>query len=147
MYDAVLFLHLAAVACAFWAIGVLGYALARLGVARSVEEARAAHRGTSAERWMPPIILVLLLTGAYMTQARWGWSVPWIDLAVTGLILIGIGGGFLGTRGRRIERWLAVAPDGALGAADYARSFDPVLWLGHFILPPTFRPAAGKTFA
>jgi hypothetical protein len=61
-----------------------------------------------------------------MTQARWTWSVPWIDAAVVGLALImALGGGVEARRGRALRIELESS---GLTPASRRLLRDPVSW-------------------
>lgn len=92
-YPWVLFLHLAAVALAFWYAMLIHAGVDRLWRAAGADEARAAcGMVAGGERAMPWLALALLATGAWLTQAAWSWSRPWILLSIVGLIALeGVG--------------------------------------------------------
>lgn len=116
-YDVVLFLHILTVAAAFFLIGVAVYATMRCCNASTHAEARdGLSVAGRIGRWMPAITVLLLVTGAFLTQSRWSWRTAWIDVSVAGLLLVtGIGGGVFGTRERALHRKLNNAQaDGAV---------------------------------
>lgn len=97
---------------------------------------RRALDAVEAGRWLqfvgrvvrlfPVAILGLLATGAYMTHARWSWSLPWIQASATGLgLVVVLGSGIEAARARALGRELE-----AHGLSARARRFlrDPVSW-------------------
>lgn len=137
MYQAVLFAHFLAIALAFFATGLLYGGMQRLQRSQSVEEARAAAAQAGGAAKLHPIAtLLLFLTGAYMTQASWTWSTPWIDCGIVALFIVAVmGGGVLGGRERSLERVLHEAPEGPIAAALRERIQDPLLAVGGAAIP------------
>ncbi len=135
MYDVVLFLHILTIAAAFFVIGIMVSALIRLRRVPDVASAfSAASTAAAAGKIMPIATVLLLLTGAYMTHARWSWTTPWIDVSIAGLLLVTvIGGGFIGARERALHRELHAAGNGPIDAATAARLCDPVLVAGTMV--------------
>lgn len=127
-----LFLHLTALVTAFW-FGMLIHAgVTRLWRAGSSGEARAASRMIAeGGQAMPWIGLALLLTGAYLTQAGWSWTRPWIILSILGLFVVeGIGG----TAGKRLRALATRLPaDGAVPADFAAAVRAPFLRAAHYL--------------
>ena len=131
LYTVTLFLHLLSVVAAFSATALIHLGLVRMRKAERTSDARDALM--IAARWgrmMPLIGLALLLTGAIMTQNRWTWTTPWIDVSLGGLILImATGGGMLGKRMRALGPQLGRAGDGHMDAAQASQVRDPALWI------------------
>ncbi len=127
-----LFLHLTAVVAAFWFANQIHAGVKRLWRAGSSGEARAAC-GMIGEggRAMPWIGLALLLTGAYLTQAGWSWTRPWIVLSILGLIVVeGLGG----TAGKRLRAVAARLPAEGAVPADFAAAVRaPYLRAVHYL--------------
>jgi hypothetical protein len=132
MYHIVLFVHLFAILLAFFATGLLHAGMAALHRSATVKDARlAAAQVVSASKLHPVSILLLLASGAYMTQVSWTWSTPWIDCSIVALLVIGVfGGGVLGGRERGLQRFLAETPDGAITDAVRQRLHDPLAAVG-----------------
>lgn len=136
-YSAVLFLHLLAVGVAFGAATLIHWSLVRLRAAtRAVEARDALFLCARTSRAMPLIALALFATGAGLTHARWGWTRPWVEVSIIGLVLmLGIGGTILRPRLMRAAGALSGAGDGAVSEGVAASLRDPVLWIvAH--LPP-----------
>ena len=86
-YLLVKFGHLVAVAAAFAASGVLHNSLSRVTKAERIPQALDALGTVRAlAPRMPAIMLVLFVTGGYLTQTRWTWSQPWIQVGAAGLL-------------------------------------------------------------
>src|SRR5262245_38642534 len=41
-------------------------------------------------------MLILVLTGLYMTATAWSWQTPWIDVAIVSLVLLFVAGAVMG---------------------------------------------------
>lgn len=124
MYATIVFLHLCAVAGAFFASGVM---------------LNAALRGADAghvEKLMPLFTLVLLATGGWMTHARWTWSTPWVDTGIAGLLVMTIFGGAVLGSGKLAGRSLIAGQGLNVGLA-----------LGIMFLMITKPPLAGSIAA
>lgn len=111
-YNAMLFIHLVTVAGAFYAVGLMMSAVARLPACRTVAGAeRALATAASIGKLMPVVTLLLLVTGGVMTQTRWSWGTGWIDASIFGLLLVtAIGAGYVGSRERLLHRRLSERP-------------------------------------
>ncbi len=115
-----LFLHILTVAGAFTAVGAVETNLHRMRAATTIEDLRISSR--LLMRWgkiMPVLIILLLVTGAWLVSLGWSWSTPWIDVAIMGLALIGINGG--ANLAPRIAK-IVVAADAAQSFAEVPRS-------------------------
>ncbi|HEX6964169.1 MAG TPA: DUF2269 family protein [Gemmatimonadaceae bacterium] len=130
-YTVTLFLHLLAVMAGFGATAVIHLGLMRMRKAERASDARdALMLAGSTAKAMPLVGLALLLTGGYMTQTRWSWNTPWIDVSITGLVLMMIiGGGVLGRRMRALGPQLGRAGDSAMDDALISAVRDPSLWI------------------
>lgn len=88
-YEFALLLHLLVVAAAFAASGILHFAVVRM---RTAEDLTVVRDGAGLVRAvapkMPIFIVLLLLTGAWLTQLRWTWSTAWVVTAVAGLVVM-----------------------------------------------------------
>src|SRR5436305_5240437 len=99
MYQFMLFLHIVALAIGLAAGGILLTCLIQLRAATSLEQ--AAPWGAVAgkvEKLFPVAILGLFATGAYMTSHLWTWGTSWIDVAIAGLVVLGLQGPLVGGR-------------------------------------------------
>lgn len=135
-YQFVLYLHLLTVVGAVFVIGMMVTSLLRMRAAKTVAVARSEARFSSAAaKAMPVVAVLLLLTGGYLTQREWTWSTPWIDLAIAGLLLImGVGGGVLGSRERRLDAALESAPGPDLDQTLVAQLRDPLLLVANGVI-------------
>jgi hypothetical protein len=93
-----LFIHLLGVITLFIAIGLLQRGGAGLRTAATIDEMRLWLSLLATTRRMFPTALVLILvSGLYMADQIYGFSEPWIAVAiVTLLIMGGLGGGVVG---------------------------------------------------
>lgn len=132
MYHIVLFVHFLAIILAFFATGLLHAGMSALHRCATVRDARVAvAQVVSASKLHPVSILLLLATGAYMTQVSWTWNTPWIDCGIAALLIIGVfGGGVLGARERAMQRFLAGTPDGVITESIRQRLRDPLAAVG-----------------
>jgi len=74
----------------------------------------------------PIATLLLLGSGAYLTQVGWGWTTPWIDAGLAGLALIVVcGSGIEAARGRALEQEVRTA---GMTARSRALLRDPLAW-------------------
>ena len=134
-YNVVLFVHIAAVVLAF---GVTFSFPIVVGVARQRYERHMGfyHRVQVllGSRLIGPLGGLVLLAGLYLAiKGPYEFGDPWIGITLLLLIIImGIGGGFLGPRESRLaelaDRDLAASPgDGAVRfSEDYERGFRQV---------------------
>ncbi|MGD8321249.1 MAG: hypothetical protein PVJ02_12355, partial [Gemmatimonadota bacterium] len=126
-YAVALFAHLVSLLLASVAASLAMFAALRLRGAESIADA-ASWLGVIRRvvRLFPLAVLGLMASGWYMTHERWSFSLPWIDAAVVGLVLIVIlGTGVEGSRNRALGRELQ-----AHGLSMQARRLlrDPVAW-------------------
>lgn len=127
MYGVVLFIHLAAVAGAFFTSGIATAHILRARTLENVIEAsQAIATAARAGKLMPIFLLLLVVTGAIMVRAQWSWSEPWIDVALLGaVLLVVIGGGISGRREAAIH--VSVRANDSSRAIEMIR--DPLLAL------------------
>jgi hypothetical protein len=132
MYNTVLYVHLLAVVGAFFAMGVMLNSIVQMRSAGSVKDAlRSSALAGKAARFMPLVTVLLLTTGAYMTQDRWAWTTPWVVLAIVGLVVTTfVGAGVLGSRERALHVALVRAADGELDSKVAAQLRAPILVTG-----------------
>jgi hypothetical protein len=131
VYQLMLFLHLVALAIGFGAGGILLVCLLQLRAAGTLEEAVpwGAVAGKT-EKAFPVAILGLFATGAYMTSDLWTWDTGWIDVAIVGLVVLGVQGPLVGGRAaKQLERALHENGPGPLGEAARRMARHPGLWV------------------
>lgn len=126
-YSIALFIHLLSFMLASAVTGLSVFAAFRLRLAADIDEATDWTLTVArAARWYSPATLGLLASGAYMTAEAWAWSTPWIVAALVGLVLIvALGAGIEGGRGRALRRELATA---GLSARARVLLCDPLSW-------------------
>lgn len=126
-YSIALFVHLVALLAAGIAAALAGYAALRVRVATSPPEvARWGMMIGKVVRVFPAVTLGLLGSGAYMTQAAWSWSRPWIVAGLVGLAMIVLlGSGLEASRGRALKHEMRMH-----GLSERARLLlrDPLAW-------------------
>jgi len=126
-YSIVLYVHLLALLLATGASAVAFYAALQLrGATSPGEVARWARVVKAVVPAFPIATLLLLGSGAYLTQVGWGWTTPWIDAGIAGLaLLVANGSGLESARGRALEREVRTA-----GMTEQARALlrDPLAW-------------------
>jgi hypothetical protein len=126
-YSIALFLHLISLLAAGAGAALAGYAALHLRAATSpADVARWGMMIGRVVRVFPPATLGLLSSGAYMTQAAWSWSTPWIVAGVVGLAMIVLlGSGLEASRGRQLEHEVR-----AHGLSERASRLlrDPLAW-------------------
>lgn len=126
-YSVALFVHLLALLLATGAAAVALYAALQLrGATAPPDVARWGGVVKAVVPCFPATTLLLAGTGAYMTQAQWHWTTPWIDAGIAGLVLLVVcGSGVEASRGRALEREVRTA-----GMTPRATALlrDPVAW-------------------
>jgi uncharacterized membrane protein len=139
MYQLLLVVHvLAGIA---WVGGGLTNQLA-IQQARQSGGAAGADGQIVALAWMErfiyiPAPMIVLVSGVIMVavQDAWGFSQPWVYLALTLMVLAGILGGAVGSR--RAKRMEELRGDGLVDSPEYAQVLSKVLnstWLELLIL-------------
>jgi len=104
-----LFVHLMGVVTLFIALGILQRSGARARGASTVEEAHTwlAFAGTTRTMF-PSAMLMILLTGLYMSHKLYTFRTPWIVVAITVVVLLPLIGGLaVGRALGGVERALA----------------------------------------
>jgi hypothetical protein len=126
-YPVVLFAHLLGLLVATGAAVLTFFAALHLRVAATPGEvARWARVVKAVVPAFPVATLLLLGSGAYLTQVGWGWTTPWIDAGIAGLALIvACGPGIEAARGRALEREVRTA---GMTARSRALLRDPLAW-------------------
>jgi hypothetical protein len=123
----VLFVHLLALLLATGASVLAFFAALQLrGAATAGDVARWGRVVKAVVPAFPVATLLLLGSGAYLTQVGWGWTTPWIDAGLAGLALIvACGSGIEAARGRALEQEVRTA-----GMTPKARALlrDPLAW-------------------
>lgn len=130
LYHLVLFLHLASAVAAFCAATLLHLAHHRF---RAATHAGPALDGLALTRRtapaMPFLALALFASGAWLTQAAWGWRSAWVGWGAGGLLLMQvISLAILKPRVQAAARAVAAAGPEALSPELTARLRDRVLW-------------------
>jgi hypothetical protein len=130
VYQFMLFLHIVALAIGLAAGGILLVCLIQLRAATTLEQ--AAPFGAVAgkvEKAFPVAILGLFLTGAYMTSDVWSWSTSWIDVALAGLVVLGLQGPLVGGRqAHKLKQALMENGPGPLSESARRMARHPRLW-------------------
>lgn len=104
VYHVVLLIHLLAFGTAAGAAALMHFSEHRRNHGETVGEVLQWHRTMGKiARVFPLALLALILSGGYMVSAggMWSWSLPWVQAALTGAILIGAAGGMIGARAKR----------------------------------------------
>jgi uncharacterized membrane protein len=136
-YLIIKYLHLLAVAAAFSGATVLHLSLIRASKAERVGQALDSM-GVAAKLApvMPLVALALLLTGAYLTQNRWSWGMPWIHVSATLLLTLPmVGVGIMKPRMKKIGMALGKAGDGPMTDDLRKPLRDPVLYIASHYPP------------
>ena len=117
-YHVALFLHIASLMAAGAAAALTHFAQYRRDVAPTTRDARTWHGLLmKSARTFPFVLLVLLATGGYMMpqQAAFAWHDAWVRVGLLGIVLLGLFGGILTGRGKRLAGVLA-AHEASAGA-------------------------------
>jgi hypothetical protein len=126
-YAVVLFVHLLGLLVATGAAVLTFFAALHLRAATTPGDVARWGRVVKAVVPAFPVATLLLLgSGAYLTQVGWGWTTPWIVAGLAGLALIvGCGSGIEAARGRALEREVRTA---GMTARSRALVRDPLAW-------------------
>jgi hypothetical protein len=126
-YSIALFFHLVSLLAAGAGAALAGYAALRLRTATTPREIAAwGMMIAKVVRVFPAATVGLLASGAYMTQAAWTWSTPWIVGGLVGLAMIVLlGSGVEASRGRALRHEVRTH-----GLTERAQSLlrDPLAW-------------------
>ena len=130
LYTVALFLHVLGALALGAVIALLLAGLMRARQASTVEELRLwsglAHGNV---RVVPLAVLLLLVPAVYLVVAAWGWTTPWIDVALGAVVIIALLGRFgFGQRLAALHTEALQAPGGPIPAALRRRRADPTLW-------------------
>ena len=130
-YRVVLYIHLLALLLGIGAGSVLLTCLFQLRAAGTVEQAVPwGIVSGKVARLFPVAILGLFLTGAYMTHKLWTWNTAWIDVAIAGLVLLGVqGGGIAEHTAKKLQAAMMANGPGPLGPAARRMTLHPGLWV------------------
>ena len=128
-YVIVLFLHNSGALGYFISAGTRSLDMIILQRARRVEQVRIIM---SLDNWLGPLsgisLLILVVTGLYMTATAWGFSTSWIDVALVSIILMAPAGALLmEPRRRAIVNVVRELPDGPISPELGRRIHDQVL--------------------
>jgi len=130
-YRVVLYIHLLALLLGIGAGSVLLTCLFQLRAAGTVEQAVPwGIVSGKVARLFPVAILGLFLTGAYMTHKLWTWNTAWIDVAIAGLVLLGVqGGGIAEHTAKKLQVAMMANGPGPLGPEARRMTLHPGLWV------------------
>ena len=130
IYTIVLFLHISGAIGYFISIGTWLFGFSALRRVQRVEQVRALADLTGRVGPLFGIsVLLILVTGLYMTVTAWGFQTGWIPVGLISLVLIApLGTALIEPRRRAIERLAREAPDGPLPESLEQRIHDPILW-------------------
>jgi hypothetical protein len=105
VYSIAIFLHVVGMLGLFVALGIERLILSNLAHATGTVEARAWIRSSSR---LPALALssigLILLTGIYLAASTNAWAIPWIQVSLGGLFLIGFFGAVAGIRMRAMGK-------------------------------------------
>jgi hypothetical protein len=124
-----LFLHVLAAMGYSVATLISPFGLSMLRRAQRVEQARPL---LSLLEITGPIsgvsLLIILVTGSYMTSTTWGWQTAWIDVTLGSLLLLALPtGAVMGIRRHALATLANQMPDGPLPESLRRRISDPLL--------------------
>ena len=128
-YRLVLFLHLCALLGAIGTASLLHFSETRLQAAETIAVMRVwAGLIEKGSRIFPLALVVLLGSGAYLVHRGWSWSSGWVEASLVGVaVLLLVGAGVVGARGRALKLELAAAaPDGPVGESLARLAREPV---------------------
>jgi hypothetical protein len=131
-YTLELFVHVSGAIGLFASVGAWLFGMAALRRAERVEQVGPIARlmGVSGNIAVASVVL-LGTAGLDMALTVWGWHTAWIDVATSGVVLLGAFGAFIiDPRVRAIAKQAHAIPDGQLPAPLWARIHDPVLLIG-----------------
>ncbi len=130
-YHYVLYVHLLALFVGIGAGSVLLTCLFQLRAARTVEQAVPwGIVSGKVAKLFPVAILGLFGTGAYMTSDVWTWGTGWIDVAIAGLVVLGVqGGGIAEHTAKKLQAAMRANGPGPLGAEARRMTLHPGLWV------------------
>jgi hypothetical protein len=133
-YHYVLYVHLLALFIGIGAGSVLLTCLFQLRAARTLEQAVPwGIVSGKVARLFPVAIVLLFLTGAYMTHKLWTWSTPWIVVAIVGLVVLGgQGGGIAERTAHKLQAAMMANAPGPLGPEARRMTLHPGLWVVEF---------------
>jgi hypothetical protein len=133
-YHYVLYVHLLALFIGIGAGSVLLTCLFQLRAARTLEQAVPwGIVSGKVARLFPVAIVLLFLTGAYMTHKLWTWSTPWIVVAIVGLVVLGAQGGGIAERtAHKLQAAMMANGPGPLGPDARRMALHPGLWVVEF---------------
>ena len=128
LYSLTLFVHILGALALFAAFGLEWTSVLRLQRARTADQAREWLSVVSSLRWIAPAaLLILLLTGGFMTATTWGGQV-WIGVALAALVtILVVGGALTGPRMAAIAR-VTTAEGSSVSMGFQQRLQDPLLW-------------------
>jgi hypothetical protein len=130
-YHYVLYVHLLALLLGIGAGSVLLVCLFQLRAARMVEQAVPwGIVSGKVAKLFPVAILGLFGTGAYMTSDVWTWGTGWIDVAIAGLVVLGVqGGGIAEHTAKKLQAAMMANGPGPIGPEARRMTLHPGLWV------------------
>jgi len=104
-YSIAVFLHVVAMLGLFVALGAEWLLLSKILLAADTAEARALVRASAI---LPVVALsslaFILLTGIYLAAKAKAWTMPWIQVSLGAIVLMGVIGGIAGRRMRAMRK-------------------------------------------
>jgi hypothetical protein len=133
-YDVALFVHLLGAVTLFAAFGILQGGGVRVRRAATVDHVRLwITLLRAAVPLFPLAFAALVIAGLYMTVDVWGFSTPWVLVALgTVAVMIGVGTGIVGRGMNRMGTTVADAHDGPIPSDLSTVVADPRIWLSLF---------------
>ena len=132
MYEIMLFVHIAGALLLFGAIAIELLCAVNMLRAQRMEHLRLWSQAmTVTEKMFPIATVVLIGAGTYLALTRFSFREPFVVVALTGLLLIGVQSNLL-----QVKAWRSVhadtkdAPDGPIPAELAARIARPSVWAG-----------------
>lgn len=128
LYSLTLFVHILALAGAFFLSGVLLMGTRRLRATSDRREALGVLAWiASIAKGFPLVGLLLLASGAMMARAQWSFGEGWIVVGIVVLVAMMVNGAVvIGGRDRRLIQALSTRSDTSLDAAERALLHDTV---------------------
>jgi hypothetical protein len=107
-FSIAVFLHVLAMLGLFIALGAEWLLLSNILLATDAVEARALIRASAK---LPVVVLfslvLILLTGIYLADKAKAWTMPWIQVSLGAIVLMGLLGGMAGRRMRAMRKTAA----------------------------------------
>jgi uncharacterized membrane protein len=124
-----MFIHLLGMIAFFIGFGLLQRVGARARQAETVEHLRMWLGLMQTTRSMfPSAVVMLLVTGLYMTADAWTFGTSWVVVALVAVAVMSVMGIGVVPRFRRINAAAETAPDGPTSSELRKLVADPVAW-------------------